>query len=83
MRQATPVNRDRAVTAAPWFDLSSGYVQRSLHLFPQQGAKPPWQLHQNYLRDLVSLRWSRIDDGVLRFSNPAPAPRARHMAAAE
>ena len=50
-------------------------MQRSLHLFPQQGTKPPWQLHQNYLRDLISLRWSRIDDGVLRFSNPAPERR--------
>jgi hypothetical protein len=67
MRQATPRNRDPERTGAPWLDLSSGYVQRSLHLFPQQGTKPPWQLHQNYLRDLLSLRWSRIDDGVLRF----------------
>ena len=83
MRQATPMNRDPEVTGAPWFDLSSGYVQRSLHLFPQQGTKPPWKLHQNYLRDLISLRWSRVDDGVLRFSNPAPAPRARRVAAAE
>ena len=71
------------MTGAPWFDLSSGYVQRSMHLFPQQGTKPPWQLHQNYLRDLISQRWSRIDDGVLRFSNAAPTPQARRVAAAE
>ena len=68
MRQATPRNADPEVTGLPWLDLSSGYVQRSLHLFPQQGSKPPWRLHQNYLRDLVDLRWSRIDDGVLVFT---------------
>ena len=77
LRQATPRNADPEVVGAPWLDLSSGYVQRSLHLFPQQGTKPPWQLHQNYLRDLVSLRWSRIDDGVLVFTNPPPARTSR------
>jgi len=85
MRQATPRNTDPEVGGAPWLDLSSGYVQRSLHLFPQQGSKPPWQLHQNYLRDLVSLRWSRIDDGVLVFSNPRPGratPRSAPESAA-
>jgi len=70
MRQAMPRNDDPEVSGLPWLDLSSGYVQRSLHLFPQQGSKPPWRLHQNYLRDLFSLRWSRIDDGVLVFSQP-------------
>ena len=73
MRQATPRNADPAVTGQPWLDLSSGYVQRSLHLFPQQGSKRPWRLHQNYLRDLLSLRWSRLDDGVLVFSRPKAA----------
>jgi cation diffusion facilitator CzcD-associated flavoprotein CzcO len=72
--EATPRNTDPGLDRAPWLDLSSGYIQRSLALFPQQGSKPPWQAHQNYLRDLVSLRWSRIDDGVLVFSRPPPAP---------
>jgi cation diffusion facilitator CzcD-associated flavoprotein CzcO len=72
MRRATPTPREPDPARAPWLDLDSGYVQRSLHLFPRQGSKPPWKLHQNYLKDLVSLRWARIDDGVLRFSNPAP-----------
>jgi hypothetical protein len=87
MRQATPRNADPEVTGLPWLDLSSGYVQRSLHLFPKQGSKPPWRLHQNYLRDLVGLRWSRIDDGVLVFSRPqassGPAARAGRAGAAD
>ena len=68
-RRATTIPQ---IAGAPWFDLSSGYVQRSLHLLPQQGSRPPWRLHQNYLRDLVALRWGRVDDGVLVFSNPGP-----------
>ena len=51
----------------PWIDFSSGYVQRSLHLFPKQGSKKPWKLHQNYARDIVSLGWGRVDDGVMEF----------------
>ena len=27
----------------------------------------PWRLHQNYVVDLLSLRFGRLDDGVLRF----------------
>ena len=80
MRQATPRNADQELAGAPWLDLSSGYVQRSLHLFPRQGSKPPWQLHQNYVRDLVGLRWARVDDGVLVFSNPVPARTSSHTA---
>ena len=33
--------------------------------------KIPWKLNQNYALDLMSLRYSKLEDGVLRFSNPA------------
>ena len=49
-------------------DFASGYVQRSLHLFPKQGASAPWRLRQNYLRDAVKIRRGGIEDGALRFS---------------
>ena len=39
--------------------------------FPKQGNKLPWKLNQNYALDLMSLRYARLDDGVLRLSNPA------------
>ena len=57
-----------SITAEPWVDFSSGYIQRSLHLFPKQGSKTPWKLHQNYARDIMTLRFGRIDDGVMEFS---------------
>ncbi len=58
------------VQAQPWVDFSSGYIQRSLGQFPVQGSSTPWRLNQNYLRDLVDLRFGRLQDGVLEFSKP-------------
>jgi monooxygenase len=75
-RQCTPRNADPELTGEPWVDFSSGYIQRSLHLFPKQGSKPPWRLHQNYARDIMTLRFGRIDDGVMEFSNPRSEPAA-------
>lgn len=58
----------RPMTAQPFMDFSSGYVTRSSELLPKQGDHGPWRVHQNYLRDLLSLRFGRLNDGVLRFS---------------
>jgi len=41
-------------TGRPLLDLSSGYVQRALDLFPRQGDRAPWIVRQNYLRDVVT-----------------------------
>ena len=67
-KKCVPVLDDPRVTDEPFVDLTSGYIQRSLHQLPRQGSRMPWRSHQNYLLDLLSLRHSRIDDGVLRFS---------------
>lgn len=80
---ATPRLDDPGVTPEPFIDFSSGYVQRALKDFPRQGSKRPWKLYQNYVLDILSLRWGKLDDGALRFGKakaaaaPAqPAPRA-------
>ena len=44
--------------------------------FPKQGSKAPWKLHQNYALDLMSLRYAKLEDGVLEFSNRAPEKAA-------
>jgi cation diffusion facilitator CzcD-associated flavoprotein CzcO len=75
--QCTPRLNDPTVTEQPWVDFSSGYIQRSLHLFPKQGSKTPWKLHQNYARDIMTLRFGRIDDGVMEFSGPRAMPSAK------
>jgi monooxygenase len=48
----------------PIIDLKAGYVLRSVDTLPRQGARPPWRLHQNYLRDVRVLRHGPLDDGL-------------------
>jgi cation diffusion facilitator CzcD-associated flavoprotein CzcO len=60
--------RDPAVAAQPVLDFTSGYVQRALPTLPVQGDRAPWKLYQNYVKDLASLRWGRVDDPALRFT---------------
>jgi len=66
--------RDPGVPEAPFLDFNSGYVERARHLLPKQGAIKPWQVYQNYLRDLLTIRFGCIEDGVLRL---APRPDAK------
>jgi hypothetical protein len=56
------------VEAEPLIDFSSGYIQRAIDQFPRQGSKKPWRLYQNYVRDLLSLRYGPVDDKALEFS---------------
>jgi len=60
--------RDPTVEEQPFLDFSSGYVQRALELMPKQGSKRPWRLYQNYVLDLLTLRFGGVDDGTLEFS---------------
>jgi monooxygenase len=63
-----PHNVDPTVTELPSLSFSSGYVQRSLAKLPKQGSRRPWRLYQNYALDIVSLRFGKVDDGVMRYS---------------
>ncbi len=56
------------VSPLPFLELSSGYVQRAASVLPRQGSRRPWQVYQNYLLDMFSIRFSRIADGVVQFS---------------
>jgi cation diffusion facilitator CzcD-associated flavoprotein CzcO len=69
---ATPELNDPEVLPESWMNLTSGYVQRSIHLFPKQGSKLPWKLYQNYALDLAMIGFGRIDDGALKFSRAEP-----------
>jgi cation diffusion facilitator CzcD-associated flavoprotein CzcO len=67
-RVSVPRQTDPSVTEVPWLDFTSGYVQRSVAKFPKQGSKRPWKLYQNYALDIFSLRFGKIDDGVMQYS---------------
>jgi cation diffusion facilitator CzcD-associated flavoprotein CzcO len=64
----TPRLRDASVKREPLIDFSSGYVQRVIDQLPRQGSKKPWKLYQNYVRDLLSLRFGRVTDNELEFA---------------
>ena len=67
-RVATPVDDDPGVQPVPLLDFEAGYVQRSIHLFPKGGSRPPWRLGMNYAQDVLTLRHGELEDGALRFS---------------
>lgn len=67
-RQCMPQPADASMPLQPWVDFSSGYFQRTMDRLPKQGEKKPWKLNQNYLVDLMSLRFGTLNDGVMRFT---------------
>ena len=73
-RQCTPRLCGRRLEEAPFLDLTSGYVQRAIHVFPKQGSRVPWKLHQNYALDLMMLQRGNVEDGVMEFSTPTKRP---------
>lgn len=79
----TPRVNDSSVKEEPILDFTSGYVQRALHTLPNQGSKPPWRLHQNYVKDLSMLRYGRVDDGTMEFKTAPAAERSQRKAASE
>jgi monooxygenase len=69
-RECMPVDDDPSVEPRPLLDFAAGYVQRSLHLFPKGGSRPPWRLGMSYAHDVLTLRHGTLEDGALRFSAP-------------
>jgi len=77
---ATPVAPPEGADA-PFLDLASGYVQRSLSQLPKQGGRTPWRLHQNYIRDVRLMRSGPLEDEGMTFQRPAPSAGAERTAA--
>ena len=72
----TPRRNDPSVVPEPLFDFSSGYIRRAIDQFPRQGSKKPWRLYQNYVRDLVSLRFGAVNDPALDFARRRDTAKA-------
>jgi monooxygenase len=69
-RQCVPRLDNANMKPATLLNLSSGYVQRAADKLPKQGDKNPWLTPQNYLLDIKTLKYGRVDDGTMEFSNP-------------
>ena len=66
---ATAVTGDGAIEPGPLVGLNSGYLLRAAHLLPKSGAERPWKNYENYISDMLSIRYGKIEDGVLTFSD--------------
>ena len=74
MRQCTPrlQEHEREMAGEDWIEgFSSGYIQRKMHLLPKQGTESPWLNTQNYALDRKVIGEGPLEDGCLRFTNPA------------
>jgi cation diffusion facilitator CzcD-associated flavoprotein CzcO len=81
LQQFTP-RRDPNVEEAPFLDFSSGYVTRALDKYPVQGVAQPWRLSMNYAIDAFQLRFTKLEDGAMEFSNPKRSGTKRVAASA-
>jgi cyclohexanone monooxygenase len=68
------VRREPDVQPEPFLSFTSGYVQRAAAILPKQGSRRPWQVYQNYLQDMMTIRFGRIADGVIRFGPKGAMP---------
>ena len=56
------------VERRPLLGLTSGYIARTAHEMPTQGSRAPWYLRQNYILDLLSTTFGKVDHPALVFS---------------
>ena len=75
-RTCTPVCDPASLEARPLLNLKSGYVLRAAANLPKQGGKKPWLIRQNYILDMMTMKLTRLEDGILKFGAAAPVARA-------
>ncbi len=56
-----------AMRDVPLLNLSSGYIQRAVNELPRQASRKPWRLNQNYVLDMLALKFSPISDKEMQF----------------
>jgi cyclohexanone monooxygenase len=66
--------REQGLDTQPFVNFTSGYVQRAAHILPKQGSRKPWQVYQNYVQDLLMIRYGRLADGVMHFGAKGAMP---------
>ena len=65
---ATPRYQGDPTATEPLLDFSSGYVRRAYGILPKQGKNSPWRIHQNYIKDLLEMRTSKIKNDHMEFA---------------
>ncbi len=59
--------KQEAMADERFLNLSSGYIERAENELPKQGKKRPWRVYQNYLVDMLTTRFGKVADSVLKF----------------
>lgn len=74
-RTVVPACDFQSMEAKPLLELTSGYVTRAAENLPKQASRKPWMIKQNYILDLLTMKLSRMEDGVLKFGVPRAIER--------
>ena len=71
--QCTPRLNLAEAETDEYIDFTSGYVQRARSGLPRAGdVRRPWKVYQNYLKDLLVMRFGALNDGVMEFRKVNP-----------
>jgi len=60
----------------PLLNLNSGYIKRAEPYLPKQGTVPPWRTYQNYIQDMLAIRYGKLEDGALKFGRATEAAQS-------
>ena len=64
-----------SLESKPLLNLTSGYVLRAAANLPKQADRKPWLIRQNYILDMITMKYTRMEDGILKFGAiPTPSP---------
>jgi hypothetical protein len=74
-------NHNPDLERVAFLDLASGYVDRSIDQFPKQGTVAPWRLQQNYLLDILNLRFASMKGGAMEYGRAVAAKEGSSKAA--
>lgn len=66
--KVVPVFDSNKYDSEPLLDFDAGYVKRAEAFLPKQGSQRPWKVHQNYIKDTISLKLEKINNENLEFS---------------
>ena len=77
-RTCKPACDSSSLEARPLLDLTSGYVLRAAAGLPKQAVEKPWLIRQNYILDMLTMKFGRLEDGILQFAGMLPSTRT-HM----
>jgi cation diffusion facilitator CzcD-associated flavoprotein CzcO len=67
LKTCTPRFDHSTFTDERLLDFEAGYVKRADDMLPKQGSAAPWKVHQNYLKDTLSLKFGTVTDRFLEY----------------